>query len=274
MDVPLAQPHAGFRLQLSLSAGDHIARPGGIALLPAAASTKHYRQGETVSEEGTANLIGYVHEGAVKLVKTNPEGHVNILSIIEGPGFFGRMFGITADYAVEAATDVVLSTFDRSRFEVLLANNPELEHIVHMHALYQLEEAHARILVLACQTTMARTATYLLLRMLAWEASHNSECGGAIVDVTITRRDLAAYLGTTVETISRNLQALSRRGTIEIIDSARFRIARRSDLFAIAGHDEQDVLDVLPRPKPPVANWSIGVVVPQPRFPSRKMACV
>ena len=211
----------------------------------ATAPLRHFSRGETIYEPGMNEFVGYVISGAVKLVTLLPDGRCNIIAVIEAPGFFGRIFGIATEFTIEAASDVVLACFDRSIFEARLCADPELEHSVHMENLHQLDEAHERILVLACQSIIQRLATFMVLKMLAAPPENGGRVATPVIHVPINRRDFAAYLGTTVETVSRSIQALVRRGTIAVIDSANFRILRRRDLIDIAGQDEDNLLEMV-----------------------------
>ncbi|MFD2648861.1 Crp/Fnr family transcriptional regulator [Devosia albogilva] len=229
---------------------DNVQPPRSVSLsqaLGTASPLRRYEQGQTIREIGRSDYVGYVVTGSVKLVKLLPDGHTSIIGLVDAPGFFGSMFGISGDYGVEAATDASVRLFRRDSFEAQLLVDPGLEHLVHVHALRQLESAYARALVLACSGTMQRTAAYLVLQLLAGEADDARSPGEPDICLALTRRDLAAWLGTTVETVSRNLQALGRRGTIEIVDPARFNVLRRADLFQISGYDEDDLTDMVPR---------------------------
>lgn len=212
----------------------------------ATARRRTLTRGETICEPGLPEIVGYVVSGVVKLVTFSPDGRTNIVAVIEAPGFFGRVFGISAEFTIEAATDVVLACFDRASFEDQLSRNPALEHLIHMENLHQLDEAQERITVLACQSMIERMAMYMVLRLLAAEArSPVRTSSPPTIHIPLNRRDFAAYLGTTVETVSRNIQALVRRGTIEVVDSANFRLLRRRDLFAIAAQDEEDLFEIV-----------------------------
>ena len=210
----------------------------------ASARLRHFARGETVYEPGMTELVGYVVSGALKLVTLLPDGRSNIVGVIEAPGFFGRIFGVATEFSIEAASDVVLACFDRSTFEAQMYTDPELEHFIHMENLHQLDEAHERILVLACQSIIERIATFMVLKLLATDGDAD-RASNPTVHVPINRRDFAAYLGTTVESVSRSIQALVRRGTIAVIDSANFRVLRRHDLFEIAGQDEDNLIELV-----------------------------
>lgn len=217
---------------------------GPLDMQIASARRRTLSRGDTIYQPGLPEIVGYVISGVVKLVTLSSDGRSNIIALVEAPGFFGRVFGVSAEYTIEAASDVVLACFDRNAFECEIAKSPQLEHRIHLENLHQLDAAHERIAVLACQTMIERIATYLVLRLLAAEASTSPNSPAAnVIQVPINRRDFAAYLGTTVETVSRNIQALVRRGTISIIDSANIRLLRRRDLFSIARQDENDLLD-------------------------------
>lgn len=217
---------------------------------------RRFSRGETICEPGLSNLVGCVVEGTIKLVSYLPDGHTSIVGVIEAPGFFGRVFDESAEFCVEAATDVVLACVERAAFETLLAERPELEHLIHMENLCQLDDAHERILVLACQNTMQRLATFMVLRLLTSEIRLGRPREAGLIHVPINRRDFASYLGTTVETVSRNLQALVRRGTITIIDSSNFRVLARNDLFRVASQDEDDLCDMIRSRRPAVRELS------------------
>ena len=205
---------------------------------------RSFSRGETIYEPGMAEFVGYVVSGAVKLVILSPDGRTSIVGVIEAPGLFGRVHGVTTEFAIEAASDVVLACFDRAPFEARLQRDPDLERFVHLENLHQLDAAHERIIVLACQSIMERMAMFLALKLLAAPAPGGAQHADR-VHIPISRRDFAAYLGTTVESVSRSIQALVRRGTIDVIDSCNFRVLRRRDLFAIARQDEQDILEMV-----------------------------
>lgn len=232
----------------SLPTENHVrpTRANGANQLPHhSPKTKTFSRGQTIWAPGAPEIVGYVISGAVKLVTYLPDGRNNIVGVIEAPGFFGRLFETGGEFTIEAATDVVVACFERAAFQQQLSQSRELEHRIHLENLYQLDEAYDRITVLACQSTMERLTTYLALRLIADEMRHHGHVAGpSLIHIPINRRDFAAYLGTTVETVSRNIQALVRRGTIAVIDSANVRLLRRADLFNLAGQDEADLVEM------------------------------
>lgn len=60
------------------------------------------------------------------------------------------------------------------------------------------------------------------------------------MNVPIARNDLAHYLGTTVESISRAVQAFSRDGIISILTPLRFEILDLPALISLSDNEEFD----------------------------------
>jgi CRP/FNR family transcriptional regulator len=208
-----------------------------------------YGAGETIiAQNGNSHRVGRVISGVLKLVKSLPDGRDQIVGLIHPSHFFGRVYSKISEFSVDAATDVVLCSIDRAAFEALLSRYPAIEHEIHLLSLRQLDSARERIMLFACQTTTERLATYLALRLLQSRPMQGPASRERIVvHSAVNRRDLAGYLGTTVETVSRNLQHLSRIGIIRIIDSGRFEILNPKQLFDIAGQSEDDLLINMPR---------------------------
>lgn len=232
---------------------------------------REFSQGETIYESGMKDIVGYVVSGAVKLVTFLPDGRSNIIGVIEAPGFFGRIFGVATEFTIEAASHVIVACFERSAFEAQLVADPELAHFIHMENLHQLDEAHERILVLACTSVIERVATFMMLKLLA---GPDEDRQTGMVRVPINRRDFAAYLATTEESVSRSIQALVRRGTIAVINSANFRVLKRADLIAISRQDEDHLMEMVRSRGPKKTVGSQISVVRQDGYEPRRSSSV
>jgi CRP/FNR family transcriptional regulator len=203
---------------------------------------RHFKAGETViGEDEQARILGNVVSGVLKLVKTMADGRQQIVGLLLPSDLFGRAFADSSHFAVEAATDVTLCCFERLAFENLLRNNPEIEHSMLLSVLDELDAARDWMVLLGCQTVLERVATMLLIldirtRGVKGAGAHGQ--GADCVTVPISRRDMAIYLGTTVESISRAVQHLSRSGIIRILDPQHFEIRDRGRLIETSGRDE------------------------------------
>jgi CRP/FNR family transcriptional regulator len=203
---------------------------------------RHFKAGETViGEEEQARILGNVVTGVLKLVKTMADGRQQIVGLLLPSDLFGRAFAAKSHFALEAATDVTLCCFERPAYENLLRNNPEVEHSMLLSVLDELDAARDWMVLLGCQTVLERVATMLLIldiRTRGVPGVRAKGQGAECITVPISRRDMAIYLGTTVESISRAVQHLSRSGIIRILDPQHFEIRDRGRLIETSGRDE------------------------------------
>lgn len=207
--------------------------------------TRRVPAGETIlAENAEASIVGNVLAGVLRMTKTLPDGREQIVGLINPGEFFGRPYSETVEFAYEAATDVELCVMDRRSFEAVVARNPELEHELLLTTLDDLAFARERMLLLGCQNTLERVATYLLVMLEHREqlfADVALQEHKRVAVSAITRRDLASYLSTTIETISRHIHHLSRIGVIRIIDSSRFEVLAYEMLLALSGLAREDL---------------------------------
>jgi CRP/FNR family transcriptional regulator len=209
--------------------------------------------GQTIlANGGDAGLVGTVLAGVLKVSKTLPNGRERIVSLIYPGDFFGQLFDPVMDFAVEAATDAEICSADRTAYEGLLARHPKLEHALLLVTANHLALARERALLLSCQNSLERVATYLLV--MAGRRDHllsEMEVSPlkSVAALMITRADLASYLGTTFETISRHLHYLADKQVIAIIDSGHFEIIDPDRLQSIAGVSNDDLRLFLSTPR-------------------------
>jgi CRP/FNR family transcriptional regulator, anaerobic regulatory protein len=205
---------------------------------------RRFRAGETIiAQKDRSHLVGNVLQGVLKLVKSLSDGRTHIVGLLHPSDFFGRLYSASSEFSLEAATEVELCTIERGAFEAYLAKYPSVEHELYIANLSQLDNARERTMLLACQSTLERLAAYLALRLLQIEMAliEAPKGGRIVVPSTLNRRDFAGYLGTTVETISRNVQFLARAGIIRILDSGHFEVVKRNALFDLSGQSEEDL---------------------------------
>ncbi|HUV32049.1 MAG TPA: Crp/Fnr family transcriptional regulator [Devosiaceae bacterium] len=206
---------------------------------------RDYAAGETILSEGEdARIVGNVVSGVVKISKILPDGRQQIVGLLMAADFFGRAYAKISPFLFEAATDVTLCRMDQRAFEAVVARHRELEHALLVSTLDELDASRDWMLMLGAQTTLERFASYLVILLTRLSAQGCRLDGAAahnVVELPVGRRDLAAYLGTTVETISRNVQELARRGVIGIVTSSRFEVLDEPALFELSGRDETDL---------------------------------
>jgi CRP-like cAMP-binding protein len=155
-----------------------------------------------------------VKEGRVKLVKHSNTGKDVILQVL-APSLFDRKPYATSAQAMEPSTILKLS---RKDFLYFFGRHPFVATEMIMELGRQLREAHAAIKSLAVDRVEQRIANILL--KLADKLGTPAE-GGTLLNLSLTRQDLADMAGTTVET---TIRVMSRFTKTKIIKPVKGKI--------------------------------------------------
>ena len=237
--------HAGLRQGLS---------PATLRKLDAIARLRVFpRDAVVVAQGGPVDFVGNVVRGVLRMQRLQSDGRSHVVGLLIPSDMFGRVFIECSDFSIEAATEVTLCCFERHAFEALMAGCHDLEHRVLLSVLDELDAAREWINLLAVQTVAARLATYLLILCRRWPhqtSELTSDAQRIVVRIPVGRNDLAQYLGTTVETISRTVQGFSRDGLIRIHNPLQFEILDLPGLIALSSNDDFDcdsMLEILRR---------------------------
>jgi CRP-like cAMP-binding protein len=171
-----------------------------------------------------------VLDGQVKVFKYAETGREQIMGML-GPGeylagvpaFDGRRYSANA-----VALDSLQVLFlPRESFLELLRRDPTLSFNLLTIFSHHLRRFAQLIETLSLKEVSGRIATYLLL--LSHQAG-NSE----VVELAITKAQLAAFIGTVPETLSRVLQKMGRDGLLKL-DGNTITILDFQELTALAG---------------------------------------
>ena len=165
-------------------------------------------------EAAACDGLWMVASGAVRLFITGSSGQVKLLDV-RGPAstlqlmaaLDGRSYGATA-HALEPVTACFLS---RPRLLMLLARNPA----VHSEAITGLCEEIRRHQLDRAVAGLKDARQRIACTLLRWSIDHGVPGdGGVTIPFRITRQDIAAAVGVTLETVIRNLAPLEREGII------------------------------------------------------------
>lgn len=179
-----------------------------------------YKKGELVLSPDQSPRLIIVASGSIKLYQLSSGGNEQLLRIAEPGDFEGanQLFGATNENLfAETLTETKVCVLQQSDFQQLLMAHPQLMMkllAINAEKTTKLEQ-QAQFLMM--EKVEERLATYLL--DLAKISEKN------IVQVPMKMKELAAFLGTTPETLSRKfklleeLDIIQRKGkTIEILD--------------------------------------------------------
>lgn len=204
-------------------------------------SLRELALGEVVVAEGeTPTVFGYLLDGALGMRKTLPDGREHIIGILAPTDMFGRLLDGPMTYDIVALAKGRLAVFERDGFERILAESPEAERLFLVNVLDELDSAREWILLMSGHRVTERVASLLLvlLRRILRQAGPDRRPGTPLViDFQIRRADIAQYLGTRAESLSRALHELQDEGIIDLVDPGTVRILNLAALVAVSGTD-------------------------------------
>jgi CRP-like cAMP-binding protein len=178
-----------------------------------------YQRDDYVFFEGDApEWFHVVKEGKVKLVKHSNTGKDVILQIFTPKNMFGetalfdRKPYATSAQAMEPSTILKLS---RKDFFYFFGRHPFVATEMIMELGRQLREAHATIKNLAVDRVEQRIA-HILLKLA--DKLGIPRGGGTLLNLSLTRQDLADLVGTTVETTIRVMSRFTKNKFIKPVN--------------------------------------------------------
>jgi CRP/FNR family transcriptional regulator len=171
--------------------------------------------GEFLVREGEpTSRMFVVHEGQVKVSRTSGSGHETVLSVL-GPGDVGGevtfLTGTRPEIDAVAVQPSRVCVFDHADLVALLGRYPQIAVGMLRALAAKLASTQRMLAAITSADVGARVAAYLLDAPATWETS-----GQAIVHLPLSKKDVAAYLGTTPETLSRRLAEFERAGLITL----------------------------------------------------------
>jgi CRP/FNR family transcriptional regulator len=195
------------------------------------AIAKTYRKGEVIFEEGDEGRGFFVvKSGRVKVYKFSTDGKEQILHFFgdgehfaEVPAFDGQCFPASAA-TVEKSE---LLFFPRTDFLALLEQHPTLA--IDMLAIFA---RHLRRMAQIVENLSFKEVPGRLAGYLLYLSDRNDTDEEVVLDMT--KAQLAAFLGTIPETLSRVFAKMSQDGLISI-DHSRIKLLNRQRLKLLAG---------------------------------------
>ncbi len=167
-------------------------------------------------EGDAADTVFQISSGAAMLYKLLPDGRRQIVEILGADDVFGFSPNATHDVSAETLTAVRCIAFDRAEIEC----SPSLMSRLSARLYAQLCVLHEHVMLLGRKSSMERVATFLTRCV---PGRGGPDCPGprqgsdrADVRLALTRYGIADYLGMTIETVSRSLAGLKRRGIVSI----------------------------------------------------------
>lgn len=212
-----------------------------LVLLEKMKSYRTYKAGDPILWRGdTMQFVASVVSGVASLSKTLEDGRTQMVGLLLPSDFIGRPGREEVGFDVTATTDVTLCRFERKPFEALIETTPHVAHRLMELALDELDAARDWMILLGRKTAREKIATFIDL--LARRADVDADPGRITIDMAMTRDQIADFLGLTLETVSRQLNALKKDHVIDLSGRKTLTVIDRAALRAATGDDDADFL--------------------------------
>ena len=201
-----------------------------------------YSHDQMVGEAGEPlSFVGFVASGILRLQKLQPDGRLNVVGLLVENDMFGRLFNGPLHFSIAATGDTEICAFPREPFEKLANSWPELERLVMLNILNELDAAREWMLILTNYRVTERLAGFLLLLCRRWaNVARLDQSGqeGIGLTIPVSRSDLANFLGTRPESLSRAFHALADDGLIRLRTPYEIDILDIAALIDLAGNED------------------------------------
>lgn len=186
------------------------------------------RDGESLFAQGEPALSVFtVTQGMLKSYNILADGRRQVTGFHVPGDFVGTSIDDEHQFAAEAVGECRLCAFPVRRFDDFVEDHQPMERQLYVAAARELAEAQQQMVLLGRKTAIERIATFFLSLS---ERARRTE----VIDLPMSRSDIADYLGLTKETVSRVLSDLKGRRIIRLQAIDRIEILDRRRLKGIA----------------------------------------
>lgn len=174
-----------------------------------------FKKREVIFSEGDPSEWFYlVVDGKVKITKLSQDGKEIILEIIPSFDFFGGLAvlrGFPYPANAIAMEDTKLLRISRSNILRILDRFPNLMYCMALQLGERMKGSHETLKNIALERVESRIASLLL--KLSDKAGSKAE-DGIVIDIKLTKQDIAEMVGTTVETSIRTMSKLKKMNVV------------------------------------------------------------
>lgn len=174
-----------------------------------------FKKKEVIFSEGDPSEWFYiVTKGKVKITKLSQDGKEIILEIISPMDFFGGiavMRGFPYPANASAMDDTEVRKISRNNLMKIMDRFPNLMYCMAINIGDRLKDSHEMIKSIALEKVESRIASLLI--KLSEKAGEKTP-DGVIINMKLTKQDIAEMVGTTVETAIRTMSKLSKGGVL------------------------------------------------------------
>ncbi|MBR0747362.1 helix-turn-helix domain-containing protein [Bradyrhizobium japonicum] len=190
-----------------------------------------YRKGKEIfGEKEPAEYVYQIKRGAVRSYRLLSDGRRQIGAFHLKDDVFGFENGENHRFTAEAVIETTVYLMKRASLQSMADTDAAISRNLLTMTTTNLEHAENHMLLLGRKTAIERVAAFLI--------EMDRRTGSNNVSLPMNRRDIADYLGLTLETVSRAVSRLYYEGVLSFRGNTQREIVIL-DLIKLQGFDPQ-----------------------------------
>lgn len=199
-------------------------------------STKFDTHAVIYYEGDPAKRLYELVAGTVMLYKLLPDGRRQVVEVLRPGDIFGLSAEDEYDCTAESLTVAEVHEIDLKQVD----RSPELQLTLTKCLSSQMRVLHEHAVLLGRKSAVERVASYLMHLVphrggVGCPGPDDDANDGYDLQLHMTRQEIADYLGLTIETVSRVVSDLKRRGVIRVDRADKIHLNRVCGLCQITG---------------------------------------
>lgn len=165
-----------------------------------------------VMEGAPTNGLFFMNKGKSKVLKTGIYGKEQILRFVSNGEIIGhRGFGVREKYSISAVAleDSVLCNFTDKTLKKMLKEIPELTYDLMLFYAYELNIIESKVKAIAQMTVREKVIDALLYINRKFGVNNKG-----LLDLILSRKEIAGFAGTTDEQVTRTISALKKEDLV------------------------------------------------------------
>jgi len=201
------------------------------------APSRTLEAGETLIHAGEkARHVFTVLDGCMMVSRLGKDGRRQVMSFVFKDHFVGLTATENYFFTVQAITPSTVLWRTREHLESHLAGNQQAERTFREMVFRVLENSLDLVYSLGQRTAVERLAVFILYMRRQYHLSSEGSAGSNdIVELPMSRQDIADFLGLKKETVSRSFTALDDKGLISRPNTHSVEIGNLEALRELAG---------------------------------------
>jgi CRP/FNR family transcriptional regulator len=175
-------------------------------------------------------------KGSVMLYKLLPDGRRQVVEVLRPGDIFGLAGSDENDCTAETLTDAEVQEIDLKSVE----RSDALQRTLTKCLTSQMRVLHEHAVLLGRKSAVERVASFLMHLVpdrggVGCVGPRDEKSDGFDLHLNMTRQEIADYLGLTIETVSRVVSDLKRRGVIRVDKADRIHLNKVCSLCQMTG---------------------------------------